>query len=403
MNSDLTYTLSTPNQGIITITSDSYHPVETAMMQRIYADYLFPVEGMPVNSDSFDALLDEISKLYTIKQHSFSVSSTNQMLFCKEVNDLFIITVRSGSKGLLISDIYSKTIEDAEILFNIFRKYEDVSDSVKIRIIQFSLSMSGQLESSVITKQHSDFKGLSKLYYPFLDTDEMFKQYLISNDNLLLLAGASGTGKTKIIDMLLDFTVKNLSLLEQEENEENEEEVIRVVYVKNPSILAADAFWNKLTSGGYDYIVLDDMDYILTDRNINDSTQADDTRLRFISNFLSYTDGMFNTSTKFIITTNQGVSNIDPAILRRGRCFDVLSFRGLTNLEALAIWQEAGLSIEHFEEDFRDQDNINASDLGAKIEFIANLDNKSTKVKGSYIKEDGISLHKKSMNKVVKI
>lgn len=262
-----------------------------------------------------------------------------------------------------------------------------------------------QLEKSTITKNQDDFKSLSKLYYPFLDIDEMFKQYMISNDNLLLLAGRSGTGKTEVINMLLDFATKNEDLLFANNNEEDDEEDnnIYVAYVKNPQILAMDAFWNTLSKSNFNFIVMDDMDFILTDRNISDGSHTDETRLRFISNFLSYTDGIFTNNTKFIITTNQGVNNIDSAILRKGRCFDVLSFRDLTIDEARAIWIEAELGEDKFIEEFGKDTTVNAADLGSKIEMYNNLVNKNTTIKSSYIKEEGISLYNKSFNKKITI
>jgi SpoVK/Ycf46/Vps4 family AAA+-type ATPase len=145
------------------------------------------------------------------------------------------------------------------------------------------------------------------------------------------------------------------------------------------------------------------MDHILIDRNISTESASDTIRLKFISNFLSYTDGIFSSDTKFVITTNQGVANIDTAILRKGRCFDVLSFRFLNNSEALAIWKDSELLEEDFIDNFSTSDSISAADLGAKIELVQNLVGKNITAKKSYIHEDGISLYRKSFTTKISI
>lgn len=386
----------------IQIIADSYNSIENALMMRLYSEhYKFPIEGMTTTTELYPQLLAELENDYIFKNYNFSNTASNQMFIIEEENKSFIILIRSGIKDILSADIYAKDISEGEKLFKLFKKYEDSSTTTLIKIVSFSLSMNGQLEKSVITKSQEDFKTLSKLYYPFLDTDEMFTQYLISNDSLLLLAGESGTGKTKIVDMILDFSIKNTNLINFDE--EDEEEAIYVAYVKNPQILATDAFWNQLAKTPFTFIILDDMDHILIDRNVDTESVSDETRRRFISNFLSYTDGIFSNDTKFIITTNQSVNNIDSAILRKGRCFDVLSFRALKHSEALDIWVEAGLNINDFEESFNDKIEINAADLGAKIEMISNLNERNMTAKSSYIKEDGISLYKKSFAKKISI
>jgi SpoVK/Ycf46/Vps4 family AAA+-type ATPase len=44
-------------------------------------------------------------------------------------------------------------------------------------------------------KVKDDFNYNSLAYYPFLDAEEMFKQYTMSDSNILLLCGKPGVGK----------------------------------------------------------------------------------------------------------------------------------------------------------------------------------------------------------------
>jgi hypothetical protein len=393
--------LSTNTNSRINIVADTYNSVESAMIQKILSSYSFPIEGLVTNTQQWYKLIEELSNTHSVTTYDFSTTATNKYYMVEENNNDFLIIIRSGVKEILIIDIYSKNIPIAESLFNLVKKYEDSYSDLNVKIVSFSIGMGGNLDKMVFNKNQDDFKKLSKLYYPFLDIDEMFKQYLISNDSLLLLAGGPGTGKTKIVDMLLKFAIDNHNLLDFDENDD--EESINVAYVKNPQILATDTFWNTLTKSAFNFVILDDMDHILTDRNISNESQSDSIRLSFISNFLSYTDGIFENNTKFIITTNQSVNNIDSAILRKGRCFDVLSFRQLKHSEAKNIWVGEGLPLDKFDVIFGGQDNINAADVGAKIEMENNLSDKHMKVKSSYINEEGISLYRKNLYKKVTV
>ena len=79
---------------------------------------------------------------------------------------------------------------------------------------------------------------------------------------------------------------------------------------------------------------------MLTRRDAETYSFDERNRNRFLSNLLSFTDGIQKNYTKFIFTTNQSFDDIDSAVLRKGRLFDVLELRELTNEEALEVWKE---------------------------------------------------------------
>ena len=58
--------------------------------------------------------------------------------------------------------------------------------------------------------------------------------------------------------------------------------------------------------------------------------------------FLNVSDGLISAADKkLVFSTNlPNVRDIDSALLREGRCFDVLQFRPLTRKEALAVVEE---------------------------------------------------------------
>jgi len=136
----------------------------------------------------------------------------------------------------------------------------------------------------------------------------------------------------------------------------------------------------------------DDLDYFLTSRNEELQTSDDAEKNKFLSQFLSFTDGIEQNETKFIITTNQPFDDIDDALLRKGRLFDILELRKLTNEEALNVWTSAGL----LKEKFIFAGDVLQADLGSEIEKHLN---KEIKIE-QYLLEDNISKIKKFNKKI---
>ena len=64
-----------------------------------------------------------------------------------------------------------------------------------------------------------------------------------------------------------------------------------------------------------------------------------------MAEILNATSGVVSDShSKFILSTNlKDTDDIDPALMRPGRCFDILCFRDLTAAEATMIRQARGL------------------------------------------------------------
>lgn len=168
---------------------------------------------------------------------------------------------------------------------------------------------------------------------------------------------------------------------------ELDEQFFNVAYVKSTDILAMDEFWRTLQKELPDFVILDDLDYMLTKRESEVMTSDDAKKNVFLNQLLSFTDGVQKNKTKFIITTNQHFDDVDTALLRKGRLFNILQFRKLKNIEALKIWLEQELKEEEFHSLF--QDEVLQSDLGSEIAKRKNKRIKNTS--DSYLLEPEIS------------
>jgi hypothetical protein len=161
-------------------------------------------------------------------------------------------------------------------------------------------------------------------YYPWITTDlvDYYKAFMASKSQILVLYGPPGTGKTSFIrDMLCEMNLNS--------------------YISyDLKILTADSTFVEYVTGSiFDAIVIEDADDLLT----SDREEQN----KIISKILNVGDGLIKLPRKkMIFSTNlSNVSDIDRAIIRPGRCFDVMEFRELTRPEAESAAEVLGTSL----------------------------------------------------------
>ena len=160
--------------------------------------------------------------------------------------------------------------------------------------------------------------------YPFLGTEkltEYYDRYLASNANILLLIGPPGTGKTTFIRGLLAHS--NSSAM--------------VTY--DAAILEKDYLFARFIEDETGVMVLEDSDNFLKARSDGNT---------MMHRFLNVGDGLVTTKgKKLIFSTNlPSIRDVDPALIRPGRCFDVLSFDQLDGEQATKLAEKLGVSYE---------------------------------------------------------
>jgi hypothetical protein len=177
--------------------------------------------------------------------------------------------------------------------------------------------------------QNADFSIDTKMifrpeFYPWIeDVDQYIKDFDESSANILLLLGDPGTGKTSFLRYIMQRFSKNAMTTYDE------------------SIMAGDEIYiTFISSRNFNYLMLEDSDLILGSRG-HDSNAT-------MSKILNAADGLVPLSKKkFIFTANiKDSSKIDEAFLRPGRCFDVLNFRPLTEIEAQAAAKSIGKTLD---------------------------------------------------------
>ena len=194
-------------------------------------------------------------------------------------------------------------------------KYEEVKN-----VIEWIYNSDG---SSIEIPVRADRVPVEEMY-PFLNGESLgdyYDRFLHSSASILLLIGPPGTGKTTFIRGLLQHA--ELSAM--------------VTY--DTGILAKDYMFANFIEGDRNVLIIEDADNFLGAR-----TEGND----FMHKFLNAGDGLVTTKNKkMIFSTNlSSIKDVDSALVRPGRCFDVVAFRNLKQEEAEVLAKRLEVDIE---------------------------------------------------------
>lgn len=364
--------------------------VDDAIISHMdYTDgYAFVIQDIILKVQEFKNFIRDVEAQFGyLTEYDYSKNKRN--IFKKYKNDM-VRAYTMGSAKEICATFYTKSEETSCKIWQIFKSHYKDDDNTQIFMTSFFLT-DGVLDSNMKEVKSTDFNYINKKYYPYIDTDIMFDQFFTGNENILVCVGAPGLGKTKLASLAIKHAYNNPDKLPYDKllnHEGLENQFINIVFVKSTDVLVLDNFWRTLETIEADIVIIDDLDYMLTKRADEVLSEDDGKKNAFLNQFLTFTDGVEKYKTKFIITTNQGYNEIDSAILRKGRLFDIIELRKLDKSEALVIWLDNNLKEDDFNLVFKTHEILSA-DLGSEISKRTNK--RITCAKQSYLKEVGIS------------
>lgn len=361
---------------------------EAVMAQLDIQDgYIHSLTDVIIKTSQYKDLLNDLNKICKLTEYDYSKNKNS--IYYKLKGDTIKGYIRGNSVDLYCG-FYTTTEEVNKKVWDVFLKYCEDKNDVDLFMHSYFMN-AGQLDNSSSQMDPDELDYISDKYYPYIDTQVMFDQFFTGSENILLLVGEPGLGKSKMSTLALKHAYENPDKLPYDKLEINpalENQFVGIVYVKSTDVLVNDKFWRDMAKIQADICIIDDLDYMLTKRDSEVQSIDDAKKNDFLNQFLSFTDGVEKTKTKFIITTNQKYNEIDAALLRKGRLFDILELRPLDPTEALAIWTDNGLPDTEFHQVFHTHDILPA-DLGSEIN--KRLNKRIETATQSYLKEEGIS------------
>lgn len=224
----------------------------------------------------------------------------------------FFDTENLTSVSVSIIGDFSKIKELKSRLINAIGDHMNFDDDV-LETSWVQLNSSMQLTYKSMPVKETSSKIINEAY-PFIDNpSEYIDSYLESKMPILILSGPPGTGKSTFIRHIIEKAPRKFE----------------VFSVYDEDVMKMDALYTSFISNSNPAImIMEDADRLLEKRLENANTT--------MSKILNVSDGIIDLSMKKIIfTTNiESMNDMDQALIRPGRCFDILEFRNLTYNEA---------------------------------------------------------------------
>lgn len=260
-------------------------------------------------SDNAVALYERLKSYWPFRSFILRCFNKNGAIIVD--SERTILITMCGNKGALYGA--------PESVRNIYEKLELKEPNNTTNIRWYFHTQHGNDFASIACEKRGE---VYDEYYPYITDglDKFFEGYNSSSSNVLILMGEPGTGKTSLVRHYINKYNMQSALTYDER------------------VMKSDDFYIEfLTSDRVNCLILEDSDLILRPRESEDNP--------IMSKLLNVSDGLVTLkSKKIIFTTNiKRLADIDPAIIRPGRCYDVVSCRALTKTEVATICQKHNL------------------------------------------------------------
>lgn len=306
-------------QSMISFFKD--HPVDTLV--RFEKSYNL--------KDGPDRILDWLlERVFRADRKIFQVYERNRRIQGFTGEHPIHIEVSSQDKDIDVTSTVVEMFGRRDVLKKIRQMMDQAFDAESAVPLQWWYKGQHGVTNRKVFLPSLNTRIVSELYPDITPGPQQYiKNYLDSDASILLMAGPPGTGKTT----LLRHMIKDHNL------------GAHVIY--DETLMSNDnIFQNFLFESSGDLMIIEDADAILSSREHDQN--------KLMARFLNVSDGLIKLpNKKLVFTTNvTDFGKVDPAIIRPGRCYDVLHTRPLNLTEAQAAARVCNLPVPTKHKDY---------------------------------------------------
>lgn len=300
------------HKGNTNMESNGISTVEYGQRDFTISNYIYEryTRGVPNKTKEFktsnliDAVIDCIKEVIP-NGVEFHFAKRNIRIYTTDV----LVDISSSNDKLTEVNI----IGDPHLVDTVYGVIETKFEEIRVMINWVYSDDGGSFDIPLTPPKHE----VTDSAYPYIEggLDNFIDDFKDSTENILILLGMPGTGKSTFLKYLL-------SRMERD-----------AIVTYDTKILEKDYFFGEFMSGENGVLIMEDADAFLEARSTGNV---------LMHKFLNVGDGLVSAPNKKIIfTTNlDSTDNIDKALMRPGRCFSVVNFRALTQAEAKVFMNE---------------------------------------------------------------
>lgn len=264
-------------------------------------------------------IVDQLHKLFGQCRFISNGNITEQEFFNSEIGYVLVSHDKSlAEKYKIYTSVGFEEIRD------LIGSAEDVVSGPTAKWVT-GVDSCGELITKELSIEVAD--PYRKELYPFMngtDIKEFAEKFLSSKSSILLLIGPPGTGKTNFIRQLLSATKESVLLTYSED------------------LKKMDSLFSYFYDSPERFLIIEDADTYIEKRENGNSN---------MKQLLNITDGLTaNYKKRVIFSTNlPSLSMVDPALIRPGRCYDVLDFSAYQGEDLVNACKVLNINIDHLQ------------------------------------------------------
>lgn len=337
--SNVSYIVDAHHQSLAPITELAHKGIVESITSPFFSCSSIKVYNLKISKNKLISILKDSLNEYADDNQicCFNRTSTNFQLFQAAATDFFINIMLDERNDYVRYSFtvlsYNETVHEElfKLIESAINPFLLEYDTISIR---WYFSSNQGIDYSYF--EEKSVESILSEAYPYVagGIESYVNKYINSKESVLILIGSPGTGKTSLIRYIISQYMKTKKKNKTTPTArcvlDNDDANGSVYYTADTTVLERDDMFISFATNQDGIMVMEDIDLHLTSRSDGNV---------FMYKLLGASDGLMkNINRKIIISTNlSNVKDIDDALIRPGRCFDVLNTKKLLTTQCLNL------------------------------------------------------------------